>query len=60
MECFNCSAPLKGKVCVYCGESAKDSPKKFQLKDRLDSDKRDDYKEKARIKNERKYNNEGI
>ena len=32
--------------------------RKFQLKERVSNNRSDVYKEKARMKNERKYNNE--
>ncbi len=58
--CSTCSAPLLSyeKACMYCGTTKtplKNPLAKFPLKERSLGNKQEAYKEKARTKNERKY-----
>ena len=56
-ECENCLAylPPGFKACDFCGTKKKVLPK-FPLKERPLSNAQDQHKEKARMKNKNKYN----
>ena len=62
MECLNCSAIMSEgqKTCTFCGTGSKEPNHKFRLKERSTASKQEEHKEKARRKNELKYNNEGL